>query len=299
MTPALASVLDALEADAPDAVARGRVALGRALGWLDRTEWPEAAWRFSGLASGTPLELVWRPGRPGLYWTAEPAAPEWSRPRRLGRGLAVLRANGAGLGRGGEGLLRRAHASTKAEWPLFIAGRHGAGADSGKAYLHGQTLPEGFADLGQHLLPDDRLMLTGLSSTGQREIYWERRCQPGDLWRMRQAPPLRDLAEVLEAELQGWTGRGLDAPWKLGLSLSAGPDGAPQALAAFLHPRQAGGVDAVLSRLLALGGDRNPALPLACRAGKLRPMLLTLAASAEGVQRALGFRLAPTGQAGR
>jgi hypothetical protein len=291
MTPALAPVLDALEAEAPDAVARGRVALGRALGWLDRTEWPEAAWRFSGLASGTPLELVWRPGRPGLYWTAEPAAPEWSRPRRLGRGLAVLRANGADLGPGGERLVRRAHATTKAAWPLFIAGRHGAGADSGKAYLHGDALPEGFADLGQHLLPHDRLMLTGLSSTGQREIYWERRCQPGDLWRMRQVAVLRDLAEALEAEIRSWTGQGLDAPRKLGLSLSAGPDGRVQAAAAFLHPRQAGGAAAVVSRLLAEGGDRNPALALACRAGKLRPMLLTLAVAANQPQQSLGFRL--------
>ena len=43
MTPALAPILDALDAEAPDAVARGRVALGRALGWLDRTEWPESS----------------------------------------------------------------------------------------------------------------------------------------------------------------------------------------------------------------------------------------------------------------
>lgn len=291
MTPALAPMLDALEAEAPNAVARGRVALGRALGWLDRTEWPEAAWRFSGLASGTPLELVWRPGRPGLYWTAEPAAPELPRSRRLGRGLAVLRANGAGLGRSGERLVRRAHAATRAEWPLFIAGRHGDGADSGKAYLHGDALPEGFADLGGYLLPHDRLMLTGLSSTGQREVYWERRCQPGDLWRMRQAQGLRDLAGAIEAELHNWTGQGLDAPRKLGLSLSVGPDGTVQALAAFLHPRQAGGTEAVLSRLLAQGGEQNPALALACRADQLRPMLLTLAVSTNGPQQALGFRL--------
>ncbi|HOZ34958.1 MAG TPA: hypothetical protein PLM52_18960 [Tabrizicola sp.] len=292
MTPALARLLDALEAEAPDAVARGRVALGRALGWLDRTDWPEAAWAFSGLASGTPLELVWRPGRPGLFWTAEPAAPELPRPRRLRRGLAVLRANGTGLGPGREGLVRRVCRDAPGAWPVFVAGRHdGAGRDTGKAYVQAVRVPLGFADLGRHLLPQDRPMMTGIASTGQRELYWERRCQPGDLWRMRQVPALRDLAEALEAELQRWTGQGLDAAWKLGLSQSVGPDGTPLALAAFLHPRQAGGIDAVLRRLLDQGGAANPALADACRAGRLRPMLLTLAVSGGQAQQALGLRL--------
>jgi hypothetical protein len=110
---------------------------------------------------------------------------------------------------------------------------------------------------------------------------------------MRRDPSLRDLAGALEAELRSWTGQGLDAPWKLGLSLSMGPDGTVQALAAFLHPRQAKGTEAVLSRLLSQGGDANPALALACRAGRLRPMLLTLAVSSCGPQQALGFRLVP------
>lgn len=296
MTPALEPVLDALEAEAPAAVARGRVALGRALAWLDRTSWPEAAWSFSGLASGTPLELVWRPGRPGLYWTAEPAAPELLRPRRLQRGLAVLRANGAGLGRSGEGLVRRAHAATRVEWPVFIAGRHGSGDDSGKLYLHARSLPPGFADLGRFLLPHDHPMMTGISSAGQgtfslRELYWERRCQPGDLWRMRLDPGLRDLAEALEVELHRWTGIGLDAERRLGLSLSAGPDGLPVALAAFLAPRLAQSETACRQRLLAAGGEANPALARAWEAGQLRPMLLTLGVTTKGAQQAVGFRM--------
>ena len=291
MTPALKPLLDALEAEAPAAVARGRVALGRALGWLDRTTWPEAAWSFSGLASGMPLELVWRPGRPGLFWTAEPAAPELPRSRRLRRGLAVLRANGAGLGRSGEGLVRRAHAVTRVDWPVFIAGRHEAGHDGGKLYLHAREPQPGFADLVRYLLLHDRPMMTGHSNSGMREVYWERTCQPGDLWQMRQKPALRDLAEALEADLQGWTGRGLDAERRLGLSLSAGPDGVPLALAAFFPPRVARGETAARHRLLAIGGEANPALARAWEAGRVRPMLVTLGVTATGSQQALGFRL--------
>jgi hypothetical protein len=295
VTPALDRVLEALAAEAPDAVARGRKALGRALGWLDRTTWPEAAWHFSGLASGTPLELVWRPGRPGLFWTAEPAAPELSRPRRLRRGLAVLRANGAGLGPVGERLVRRAFAATRVEWPVFVAGRHeGAGGDSGKAYLHARTVPDGFADLATHLLPHDRPMMTGVASTGLREVYWERHSQPGDLWQMRQAPGLRVLAEALEAELHRWTGRGLDHERRLGLSLSAGPGGEPLALAAFLPPRQARGETEARQQLMAAGGETNPALPQLWAKGQVKPMLLTLAVTAVGAQQALGFRLTVT-----
>jgi hypothetical protein len=293
MTPALDRILDDLAVEAPEAVARGRRALARALGWLGQTRWPEVAWAFSGLASGSPLELVWRPGRPGLFWTAEPAAPELPRQRRLCRGLAILRANGAGLGRNGERLVRRAHAATRVDWPLFIAGRHeGQGADSGKAYLHARTLPEGFADLGCHLLPHDRPILTGVAGNGLRELYWERRCQPGDLWRMRQAPGSGLLAERLDIELIGWTGHGLDHERRLGLSLAAGPDGRPLALAAFLAPRMVtGGETSARVRLLAQGGEANPALARAWEARRVRPMLLTLGVTATGSQQALGFRL--------
>lgn len=287
---ALARVLDAVEEESPVAVARGRAALGRALGWMRRTSWPEAAWTFSGLASGTPVELVWRPGRPGLFWTAEPAAPELARARRFHRGLAVLRANGSGLRADARRLARHAFAATRVEWPVFVAGRHDGGGDSGKIYLHAPTLPAGFADLAGYLRPGDRMMMTGLASTGLREVYWERHCDPGDLWQMKQRPGLGPMAEALEAELHRWTGHGLDHERKLGLSLSAGPDGGPLALAVFLHLRQAGGEKAVRRRLLEEGGEANPALASAWEAGLLRPMLLTLGVTATGAQAALGLR---------
>lgn len=291
MTPVLATLLDALETEAPEAVSRGRVALARALGWLEQTRWREVAWAFSGLASGTPLEIVWRPGCPGLYWTAEPAAPEWPRLRRLRRGLAILRANGTGLGRAGEQLVRRAHTVTCVEWPVLIAGRHDASGDSGKLYLHARGLQPGFTDLARHLLPQDRPMMTGLSNTGQRELYWERLCQAEDPWRMRQDPQLRELAERLDATLCDWTGAGLGAQRTLGLSLSVGPDGVPMVLAAFQHLPRNGDGNRLRRRLLSAGGEANPALACAWAADQVLPMLLTLAVSTVGARQALGFRL--------
>ncbi|MCO6419869.1 hypothetical protein JYK14_27455, partial [Siccirubricoccus sp. KC 17139] len=58
--------------------------------------WPEVAWRFSDIApGGFPAELIWRPARPGLFWTAEPAPPELPASRRLAAALRRLRRLGA------------------------------------------------------------------------------------------------------------------------------------------------------------------------------------------------------------
>jgi hypothetical protein len=290
---ALDAVLDRLAVEAPDAVARGRVALGRALGWMDRTAWPEASWRFSGLASGAPVELVWRPGRQGFYWTADPAAPELNRARRFHRGLAVLRANGAGLRDADRRLAARAFAMTRAEWPVFVAGRHDEAGDAGKVYLHGGSVPDGFGDLARQLTGADVPMMIGVASSGLRELYWHRQPRrPGDLWRMRRDPALAPLAEVLDATLRGWTGQGLDGEGRIGLSLTAGVEGRPLALAAFLFLRQAGGEAAVRAGLMREGGQANPAMADLWAEGRLRPMLLTLGVTAQGVQVALGLRLA-------
>ena len=291
---ALEAVLDRLAVEAPDAVTRGRVALGRALGWMEQTSWPEVSWQFSGLASGAPVELVWRPGRCGFYWTADPAAPEMDRARRFRRGLAVLRANGTGLRQADRRLAARAFAASRTEWPVFLAGRHDAAGDAGKVYLHGGSVPEGFGDLSRLIAGADAPMMTGVANTGLRELYWDRQVrQVGDLWRMRQDPALAPLAGALDAVLADWTGRGLDGEGRVGLSLTAGPDGQPLALAAFLRVRQAGGEAAVRDRLLRAGGEANPALAELWRAGRLRPMFLTLGATADGVQAALGLKLAP------
>lgn len=290
---ALDVVLDRLADEAPEVVARGRVALGRALGWMDSTAWPEASWRFSGLASGAAVELVWRPGRPGFYWTADPAAPEMNRARRFHRGLAVLRANGAGLFDADRRLAARAFAMTRAEWPVFVAGRHEEAEDAGKVYLHGSAVPDGFGDLARQNTGADMPMMTGVSSTGLRELYWHRQPRrPGDLWRMRCDPALAPLAEALDASLADWTGHGLDGGGRIGLSLTAGPEGHPLALAAFVFMRQAGGEAVVRNRLLREGGEANPAMAELWAEGRLTPMLLTLGVTSAGAQAALGLRLA-------
>ena len=291
---ALEAVLDRLALEAPDAVARGRVALGRALGWMERTTWPEVSWRFSGLASGGPVELVWRPGRSGLFWTADPAAPEMERARRFRRGVAVLRANGTGLRAADRRLVARAFAAARGQWPVLVAGRHDGTGDAGKVYVHGLAVPEGFGDLAGVMTGADRPMMTGVANNGLRELYWDRQARrAGDLWRMRRDPALAPLAEALDATLGDWTGRGLDGEGRIGLSLTAGPDGRPVALAAFLFAKQAGGEAAVRDRLLREGGAANPALANLWAEGRLRPMLLTLAVTAAGSQAALGLKLPP------
>ncbi len=288
----LEAVLDRLAGEAPDDVARGRVALGRALGWMERTSWPEVSWRFSGLASGGPVELVWRPGRRGFFWTADPAAPEMDRARRFRRGVAVLRANGTGLGAVDRRLAARAFAVSRTEWPVLIAGRHDGSGDAGKVYLHGSTVPEGFGDLARLMTGTDRAVMTGVANNGLRELYWDRRArQAGDLWRMRRDPALAPLAGALDAALGSWTGRGLDGEGRIGLSVTAGPDGRVTALAAFVFPRQAGGETAVRDRLLREGGEANPGLAELWAEGRLRSMLLTLGVTAAGAQAAIGLKL--------
>lgn len=301
MTPstALAHVLDAVAAEAPEAVARGRAALARALAWTATTAWPEVAWSFSDLADGAPVELVWRPGRPGLFWTVEPAAPEWPVRRRLARALTLARAGGARFDAGARALARDAALAAAAPWPVWVGGRHDASSDAYKLYVLtppslGASPPGVACVLGQ-LRGEDRLTMLGLAPGRGIELYWTRPVRaPGDRWRLSAAASAAPLATRLDAALADWTGHGLDDPagGRLGLSLHLAPDGAPVALAAFMRVGAAGGSDRVRARMLAAGGDRNPALAGLWAAGRLRPMLLTLAATVEAVTPAIGFRIA-------
>lgn len=205
--------------------------------------------------------------RRGLFWTADPAAPEMDRARRFHRGVAALRANGVGLC-----------------------------DDPGKVYLHGGLVPEGFGELARQMTGADLPMMTSVSSTGLREVYWHRQSRrAGDLWRMRRDPVLAPLDKALDASLADWTGQGLDGGGGIGLSLTADAKGRVIALAAFVFLRQAGGEAVVRNRLLREGGEANPALAELWAEGRLRPMLLTLGVTAAGAQAALGLRLALPG----
>lgn len=284
-------VLDAVVAEAP-AAAPGRRHLDAALAWTATTGWPEAAWRFSVLADGAPVELVWRPGRPGLFWTAEPAAPELCAADRLTHALALVEAIEGGLGPADAALARRLVAASAQPWPVWVAGRFADGHAAAKLYL----LCDGFPDspAAPLLRGDDRPTMVGLTPSGEREYYWTRpQRQPGDRWRLGAQPGLAPLAEALDAALADWTGAGLDHDngRRLGLSARCDPDGKVEALAAFIRSGAAGGAALLRDRLLVQGGSANPALADCWAAGDLRPMLLSIGVAAAGSQAAIGLRV--------
>lgn len=294
MTPgrALERVLDSVAAEAPEAVTRGRAALGEALGWTATTAWPEVAWRFSVLANGAPVELVWRPGRPGLYWTAEPAAPELPRERRIERAVELVEGIGGRLDAATRQLAITTATASSATWPVWVAGRHTARSDAAKLYVLVGEVPPAFKAVTSLLRGADRPTMIGLTPQGEREFYWTRPTRiAGDLWRLRSDPATAQLAGTLDAALVDWTGSGLDdeAGGRLGLSVRYDASGKLDTLAAFCRVSAAGGGPRVRIRLLARGGNANPALARCWADGQLRPMLLSLAASASGLSLALGL----------
>lgn len=287
---ALGTVLDALAQEAPEPVARGRAALERTLGWTGRTSWGDVAWSFSDLAGGCPVELVWRPGRPGLFWTAEPAAPEWPTPRRLKRALALARTFGARFAPA-EATWLATMLARSAPWPVWLAGRHDASGDETKLYALIDADAIRCSPLLRH---DDCPVMIGLAPDGGSELYWRRPARlPGDRWRLAREPGLGPLVDRLDAALIEWTGDGLEteAAGRIGLSLKRSRTGKSEALAAFLRVRQAGSEAGVRERLLAAGGDTNPALARLWAAGRLRPMFLTLATTADTMKPSIGFRM--------
>jgi hypothetical protein len=293
---ALASVLDVLALEAPVEVARGRAALKRVLGWTDTSTWTEVAWSFSDLAGGSPVEIVWRPGRPGLFWTAEPAPPEWPASRRLQRALALARVLGSRFSSEEIRKFRTLASSARSPWPIWIGGRHDATGDVTKLYaLAGSAQIEDFLQGPTAALrrPGDEMAMVGFSPDGGRELYWRRpSAEPGDCWRMAREPSLSRFVSRLDAELKDWTGQGLDGTdlGRIGLSLRLAPDGQPEALAAFMRIRQVGREQNVRRRLLKAGGFSNPALASFWAAGRLRPMFLTLAATSDEVTQSIGLR---------
>lgn len=291
---ALDRALAALEREAPEPVARGRRALAAALSWIRQTDWPEVAWRFSPLADGVPVELVWRPGRPGLFWTAEPAAPEWSGARGLARALALVRSIDGRLDPGLRSAAREALARTDEPWPVWAAGRHDAMGDATKLYVSSPCVPPGMSRATSLLRGDDRPMMLGLTQDGGREFYWARPTRiAGDLWRLCADREIEPLAKCLDATLADWTGGGLDDEegGRLGLSVSLDATGRIGAFAAFMRVSAAGGAERVRTRLLEAGGEANPALAKLWAERQVRPMMLTLGATSAGIATAIGLRI--------
>jgi hypothetical protein len=291
---ALDRALAALEREAPEPVARGRRALACALSWTRRTEWPEVAWRFSPLADGVPVELVWRPGRHGLFWTAEPAAPECSGAKGLARALALIRSIDGGLDPGLRTAAREALARTDEPWPIWAAGRHDAKGNATKLYVSSHCVPATVARVAALLHGDDRPMMLGLTQDGSREFYWARPTRmAGDLWRLCVDREIAPLAHALDAALADWTGGGFDDEegGRLGLSISLDATGRVCALAAFMRVSAAGGEKRVRKRLLDSGGEANPVLATLWAEHRVRPMMLTLGATSAGIATAIGLRI--------
>ncbi|QXQ07498.1 hypothetical protein KX816_05595 [Sphingosinicellaceae bacterium] len=294
MTPgrALERVLDTISAEAPEAVQRGRFALVEALGWTKTTTWPVVR-QFSGLAEGAPFELIWRPGRPGLYWTAEPAASELARDRRIERSVELVETIGGRLDAPTRQLALATANASSANWPVWVAGRHTKRSDAAKLYVLVNAVPPAFEAVTPLLRGADQPTMIGLTPQGEREFYWTRPTRDaGDLRQLRADRATAPLAEMLNAALIDWTGSGFEdkAGGRLRLSLRYGVSGQPETLAAFVRVDAAGGGPRVRIRLLARGGNDNPALARCWADGQLRPMLLSLAASTDGLNLALGLR---------
>ncbi len=293
---ALGAVLDRLEAEAPVAAARGRRSLMQALAWVSDTDWADVACLFSPLADGLPVELVWRPGEPGLFWTAEPAAPEWTPDARLERALALAENSGERFTAADRALLARLVDVAPSPWALWLAGRHRGSSDSAKVYvlLSAETgaATERLAPLLPALRDGDLPVMLGIEPDGALELYWRRTVRrPGDRYRVAQIPGADIAVERLEHALREWTGAGLDDPvaCRLGLSLRLAPDRRVVAAAAFVRASAVAPAATLRRRLLDAGGARNPALSQLWSERCLRPLLLTLAASATDLRPALGF----------
>ena len=304
MMPALDAVLDRLEPEAPEAVARGRLALRRALAWTNDTAWPEVAWSFSELADGLPIELVWRPGEPGLFWTAEPAAPEApAAAERLARALALAEAAGPTFAATDRRLLAALAEAAPSPWPLWLAGRLSGDRDAAKLYV--RLGPDNLGLAAHRLAPllpalreDDRPVMLGFEPGGGLELYWRRDARrPGDLHRLSQIPGMAPAAERLQRALRDWTGAGLDDATgrRTGLSLKLDAAGRPSAAAAFLRASAVAPPGDLRRRLQDAGGDDRHALADLWSEGCLRPLLLTLGATPHGVRPSLGLTLAKGG----
>lgn len=298
MLAALDAVLDDLAPEAPDPVERGRRALRRALAWTDDTAWPDVAWSFSDLADGLPVELVWRPGEPGLFWTAEPAAPEATPRQRLARALDLAE-RGSQFAADDGALLERIADAGPSPWPLWLAGRHCDTRDSAKLYI--RLAPDALDLAAPRLAPllpalrdGDLPVMLGLEPTGGLELYWRRDARrPGDMHRLSRLPGMAPAIEHLQIALRDWTGAGLDDPTgrRTGLSLKLNSAGRVTAAAAFLRASRVTAPEVLRRRLLDAGGAANPATADLWATGRLRPMFLTLGATATGVRPALGFTL--------
>jgi hypothetical protein len=292
----LAAALDRLAPEAPAAVAAGRAALQATLAPLESSAWPEVAWCGSDLApGGFPAELIWRPDRPGLFWTAEVAPPEAPAQARLPAALARLATLGAlPLQEEGLALARRAGAMADHAHSVWIGGRHEPAGTSWKLYVgtppDARCLAPRFGAFRFLSSEGVRLFMLGLGPDGGAELYWRRRCyEPGDLAMLGRVAGLQEAAGRLRDALAALGGRDPDLALegrRVAISLSLAPDGAPEAMALYVAvPLRAFGEGTrPLDRLADAGPQAGGAMATLWRDGTLQPSWLGATAQASAVR---------------
>ncbi|GGC63039.1 hypothetical protein GCM10011504_46550 [Siccirubricoccus deserti] len=304
--PMLADVIDRFAVEAPAAVARGRAALHGTLAPLDGSAWPEVAWRFSDIApGGFPAELIWRPGCPGLFWTAEPAPPEIPAKDRMPAALRRLDALGTALPSASVALARRAAVMGNGRG-IWLGGRHDADGDRYKLYVGtGPTAADLLreADAWRPMSTVGlRLFHLGLDSTGRVELYWRRRrYEPGDLASLGRTTNLVSAASRLRAGLATLCGRDPDLALegrRLAYSVQIDSRGLPEALALFcaLPASFLGGEHRTLAWLEAqVGVNVASVAAILWRQGLLRPSWIGVTATTDRLSSHIGFMLRAPG----
>jgi hypothetical protein len=299
---ALLEALGAWGADTPGPAARAAAALERVLAGIEASPWPEAAWRFSQLCpAGWPVELVWRPGWPGVAWVAEIGGPEIDERARLDRAAGLATA----LGRTPPDVAWMAHlaalqAGTRLRWGAWLGGRHDGACDRAKLYAELPPLEPGalgrlFAGAAPWLATLPQAARARLAAhepaSGRTELYLRIPAYaPGDLYAPLKAAGMADGAlPALLARLCGiWPEAALEGRG-IGLSLALDVAGAMDAMAVILVARSLPGGEARLrGRALGLASGGGPARLWA--SGGLAATLLTVAGRRDGSARfSLGF----------
>ncbi len=169
---AVLATLSRLSAVVPDAADDAGAWLGRVLGPLSASQWPEAAWRFSRLTNtGMPVEFAWSSRETAVRWTAEVAPPETADAGRLALAAAWL-----------DWPLDlqpwlRMQRSARLKYGTWIGARHSPASThkpvSTKLYVE---VPVGVALPGREahpLLRSEALIwrMVGLNADGSREYY--------------------------------------------------------------------------------------------------------------------------------
>lgn len=245
----IAATLRRLRAVLPAQADQAQAMLMRALAPLQRTLWPEMAWRFSSLTNtGLPLEFAWSSREAAVRWTAEVAAPETDEGERLAIAARLLD------WRGDTAPWIEHQRGHRLKFGAWASARHGDSTAS-KLYV---DLPDGRlppAWRGCHPLFGSNLLfwrMCGVNPDGSVEFY----ARANELDRAGLKALARSLLGDGEPLMQRLAALAPDAPLPRpsGISLALSVDAKPRALTWFTFAKAWFGDDAqVAARLRGLG----------------------------------------------